>query len=108
MLRSIPTPVVVVVINNNGCNIFSFLPIAQFESVFEKNFITPHNLTFEKAAELFELPYSAVTSRSEFIGQYSRATRSAESCVIEVSVDRRRTVEIHAVIADAIRAKLGN
>ena len=50
----------IIVINNNGGGIFSFLPQAAYGDVFETYFGTPHGLTFRSAAELYGLDYCFV------------------------------------------------
>ncbi len=108
LAKSIKTPVVLVVLNNNGGNIFSFLPIAAHGDVFEKYFITPHGYTFEHVARMFDINYIPVQSQQEFVDVYARALQSAEPSLIEITIDRRTTVETHNAIADAVRAKLGD
>jgi len=58
---------VIVVLDDDGGGIFSFLPIAeQGEQVhFERLFGTPHGLDLSHVAALFELGYSRVTSADE-------------------------------------------
>ena len=55
----------IVVINNNGGGIFSFLPIAGFREHFEALFATPHDLQLSRLAELFGARYCAPTTASE-------------------------------------------
>jgi 2-succinyl-5-enolpyruvyl-6-hydroxy-3-cyclohexene-1-carboxylate synthase len=108
LLKSLKAPVVLVVLNNNGGNIFSFLPIAAHSDLFEKFFITPHGYTLEHAAGMFGINYHSVQSQPDFVDVYARALQSAESSLIEIPIDRRTTVETHNAIADAIHAKLGD
>jgi 2-succinyl-5-enolpyruvyl-6-hydroxy-3-cyclohexene-1-carboxylate synthase len=49
LLRSIPQPLVIIVVNNRGGGIFSFLPIAEYKDVFETYFGTPHDFNFSNA-----------------------------------------------------------
>ena len=55
MLRDVP--VVVVVLNNDGGGIFSFLPVAEHKEFFEPYFGTPQGVGFGPAAEMFGLDY---------------------------------------------------
>ena len=48
---------IVVVVNNDGGGIFSFLPIAEHTELFEPWFGTPHGYSFEAAAGMFGLRY---------------------------------------------------
>jgi len=60
-------PLTVVVLDDNGGGIFSFLPVAaQQEAVgFDRLFRTPHDLDLSRAAALFDLPYCRVDSDLE-------------------------------------------
>ena len=59
LLKSLGQPVTVVVVNNDGGGIFSFLPVAGTSEHFEKFLGTPHGLAFKDAAAMFGLPYVA-------------------------------------------------
>ena len=96
-------PVIIVVLNNNGGGIFHFLPISQFETVFEPYFGTPHNLTFDHAAEMFNLPYARPTSGDEFAAVYRKARANRQSVLIEIITDRRANVEEHQRLRDCVR-----
>ena len=91
LLKYIPQPVIVVIINNGGGGIFSFLPIAQFEDVFETYFATPHQLKFRQAAEMFNLDYYYPQTLAEFASTYQAAIQSQVSTIIEVSTNREES-----------------
>ena len=95
MARALATPFVMIVLNNNGGGIFSFLPIAKATDVFEQYFGTPHNLTFESAAQLFKLNYAAPRTNADFIQEYERALKSKTATVIEIMSDRQQNSKIH-------------
>lgn len=96
--------VIVVLINNDGGGIFSFLPIAQHEDVFEPYFGTPHGLTFGPAAALYGLAYEAPTNVPAFEAAYSAACARDGSSVIEVRTERRSNRTLHADLALAVSA----
>ncbi len=95
VLAQSPDPVVLVVLNNHGGGIFSFLPIAQHEDVFESYFGTPHTYDFERAAEMFGLPHAHVADLAELSTAYRSALESGQSSIIEVTTDRKQNVELH-------------
>jgi len=66
LIKKIEVPVTIVLVNNDGGGIFSFLPVAKLTEYFERYFVTPHGLKFKKAAELFRLPYESPESLSSF------------------------------------------
>ncbi len=84
MLKNLHTPLVIVALNNNGGRLFSKLPIAEFKSYFEKFFLTPHNLRFEHAAQLFKIPYFAAKNLKELTAAYQAAIKKHVSTLIEV------------------------
>ncbi len=85
-------PVIVLLINNHGGGIFSFLPVAQQEDVFERCFGTPHELDFRHAAKLFGLDYEAPDSLQSLSRAYKSAVARKRSALIEVVTDRKANV----------------
>jgi len=97
---------VIVVINNDGGGIFSFLPIARYDDVFEDYFATPHRLRFQSAAALFALHYSAPQTQTEFIAAYQKALISSRSTLIEVTTDRQENLACHRRLQRMIAVQL--
>ena len=101
---------VIVVVNNDGGGIFSFLPASEYTDLFERYFGTPHGLDFQAAAALYGVPYARPASLRELVERVSQGLRSKESIVIEVRTDRRGNVAHHrallAVAAAAVEAAL--
>ena len=106
MVRQSAQPILVVVVNNDGGGIFSFLPIARHQDVFEPYFGTPHGLAFSAAAALFRLPYFAPTSLSEFRQRYVQALASGESALIEIRTNREENWHFHQQLQQSIRQEL--
>ncbi len=104
LVRSCPYPVIVVVANNDGGGIFSFLPIADYPDVFEPYFGTPHGLSFESAAEMFGLTYAAPSDADAFSSTYDALVRAGTPGLIEVRTSRERNFEVHRELLDEIRA----
>lgn len=93
-------PIRIVVVNNRGGGIFSFLPIAQHVDVFETYFGTPHPYSFEHAAALFEISYEAPSTSSELrdvLEEYTETT-----VLIEVVTDREENVRLHRELEQRI------
>jgi 2-succinyl-5-enolpyruvyl-6-hydroxy-3-cyclohexene-1-carboxylate synthase len=93
MLRDVP--VVVIVLNNDGGGIFSFLPVAKHEEFFEPYFGTPQGVGFEPAAEMFGLQYERPGTAEEFVEVYRGACARMSSTMIEVRTDREENVRLH-------------
>lgn len=96
-------PMTLIVINNNGGGIFSFLPIAKVERHFENLFAAPHGLNFEHVARMFGLGYRRVTQLSEFKDAYSAVLGEPASSIIEVISDRQKNVEDHRLLWKSLR-----
>ena len=94
-LVSCKYPVYIILLNNSGGGIFSFLPIAKQKDVFEKYFATPHELKFKSAAELFKLKYFNPQSTSEFINNYQSVIKENKSAIIEISINRDENFNLH-------------
>lgn len=99
-------PLLVVVVNNDGGGIFSFLPQARLEpEQFETLFGTPHGLAVEGAVAMCGGRYVRA-ERREALAAAVDAWRAAPAfTVIEVPTDRAASRALHArLIADACRA----
>jgi 2-succinyl-5-enolpyruvyl-6-hydroxy-3-cyclohexene-1-carboxylate synthase len=94
MLREVNA--VVVVLNNDGGGIFSFLPVARHKEFFEPYFGTPQGVGFESAADMFGLGYEQPRTTDEFLDAYAGACASGRSSILEVRTDRRENVRLHA------------
>ena len=106
MLRELP--IVVVVLNNDGGAIFSFLPVARHEGYFEPYFGTPQGLTFEHAAAMFGLEYEDPRPRTapEFVEAYREACVRSRPVLIEVKTDREENVALHRELLEGLPAEV--
>jgi len=82
-------PLTIVVIDDNGGGIFSFLPVAsQAEEIdFQKIFHTPHGLDLARVASLFELDYCAVDSVRELEAAIAEAVVRPGVSIVHVPVE---------------------
>jgi 2-succinyl-5-enolpyruvyl-6-hydroxy-3-cyclohexene-1-carboxylate synthase len=92
----------IVVINNDGGGIFSFLPQAEHPEYFEELLGTPHGLQFEPVAKLYGLTYAKVSSWNEFRSAVSNSLRTPGTAIVEVPGDRARNVQLHRQVTDAV------
>jgi 2-succinyl-5-enolpyruvyl-6-hydroxy-3-cyclohexene-1-carboxylate synthase len=104
MLRDVH--VVVVILNNDGGGIFSFLPVARHEEFFEPYFGTPQGVGFEPAAQMFGLGYEHPGTREEFVEAYGSACARGTSTLIEVKTDRAENVALHRRVLEEVAARL--
>jgi 2-succinyl-5-enolpyruvyl-6-hydroxy-3-cyclohexene-1-carboxylate synthase len=100
MLRDLP--VVVVVLNNDGGAIFSFLPVARHKAFFEPYFGTPQGVGFEGGAKMFGLAYDLPRTAEEFVETYRVASTRNRPTLIEVRTDREENTELHRKLLSEI------
>jgi 2-succinyl-5-enolpyruvyl-6-hydroxy-3-cyclohexene-1-carboxylate synthase len=98
LLRNVPVPVILVVINNDGGGIFHFLPVSSHKDLFEPYFAAPHGLTFQSAAALFGLAYANPNSRDTLREQYRLALGKSRATLLEIQTNRAENVDIHEAI----------
>ncbi len=108
LLKSLAHRLVIVVTNNNGGGLFSFLPIAELKDVFEPFFGTPHDLSFDRAAEMFELDYYCPNSKVSFLTSYLSAQKENRSAIIEIKSDRAENYRLHQALQQKIISALNN
>ncbi|GBD19034.1 2-succinyl-5-enolpyruvyl-6-hydroxy-3-cyclohexene-1-carboxylate synthase [bacterium HR27] len=95
----------IVLLNNDGGGIFSFLPQArEVPERFEFLFGTPHGLDFQHAAALFGLAYARPADWPAFRAALAASLLADSVTVIELRTDRQRNVELHQRLWDAARA----
>ncbi|MFK3958016.1 2-succinyl-5-enolpyruvyl-6-hydroxy-3-cyclohexene-1-carboxylic-acid synthase [Pseudalkalibacillus hwajinpoensis] len=85
----------VIVVNNDGGGIFSFLPQRKQEKHFEKLFGTPHGLNYEHAAALYEASFERVWNWEEFSSAYEKSQNHHGLSIIEVPTDRDANLRLH-------------
>jgi 2-succinyl-5-enolpyruvyl-6-hydroxy-3-cyclohexene-1-carboxylate synthase len=101
-------PLIVVVLNNNGGGIFSFLPIASETDRLDECFATPQEFSIESAARTFGLHYTCPKTNGEFSTRYTEALQHRKSLIIEVKSDRQENLRLHRNIQEQLRPLFGN
>jgi 2-succinyl-5-enolpyruvyl-6-hydroxy-3-cyclohexene-1-carboxylate synthase len=96
----------VVVIQNDGGGIFSFLPIARASEHFEAFFGTPHGLELSHAAGLFGARYAAPRTAAELRAEL-RSGLEGGLHLLEVRVDRQANPREHHLLYARISEALG-
>jgi 2-succinyl-5-enolpyruvyl-6-hydroxy-3-cyclohexene-1-carboxylate synthase len=97
-------PVRIVVVNNDGGGIFSFLPQARSglidDASYERHWGTPHGLSLGRIAEAMGMHVITPQDRDAFRAAVSAPIRIPE--MIEVVTDRHRVVEDHQAIRRSV------
>ncbi|MEW6411455.1 MAG: 2-succinyl-5-enolpyruvyl-6-hydroxy-3-cyclohexene-1-carboxylic-acid synthase [Candidatus Zixiibacteriota bacterium] len=106
LVKQSKQPLTIVVLNNNGGGIFSFLPVRECGDIFEKYFATPHGFSFKAAANMFDLDHHQPLTPKEFNETYVAAQRGAGS-IIEIKTDREQNYQAHTKLQNEIRNALG-
>jgi 2-succinyl-5-enolpyruvyl-6-hydroxy-3-cyclohexene-1-carboxylate synthase len=96
----------VVLVNNDGGGIFSFLPQADQPEHFESLFGTPHGLDFRPFVEGYGGRFVGVSEWSEFAPAVRNGLNRGGLQVVEVRTDRKRNVELHRAAWRAVAAAL--
>jgi 2-succinyl-5-enolpyruvyl-6-hydroxy-3-cyclohexene-1-carboxylate synthase len=102
LLSSMEEPLQIIVLNNNGGGIFSFLPVSECTDIFESHFATPQNYSVKSAAETFGVEYANPQTNSEFIAAYKSASTSPRSTVIEITGTRQGNLQQHRALQEKI------
>lgn len=97
---------VMVVLNNDGGGIFSFLPQAQLPDGYETLFGTPHGVDFEQLARLHGLGHHLVASADGLAEAVLGAGAQGGIHLVEVRTDRAANVDLHRRIEAAVRDAL--
>lgn len=95
-------PLTVVLLNNDGGGIFSFLPQASEESYYEKLFGTPTGLNFEYASKLYGGTYAKPSTKQEFHDVYKAHIEEPGLHLIEIETDRHSRASKHRQMMDDI------
>lgn len=106
LLSQCPQPVIILVINNGGGGIFSFLPIAQQTDRFETHFAGRHSWTFASAAALFDLPYAHPNSTTELHALLSSLLEQPTHTLIEITTSREEAVTLQGQIETEVQEAL--
>jgi 2-succinyl-5-enolpyruvyl-6-hydroxy-3-cyclohexene-1-carboxylate synthase len=82
-LKELPYKIKIILVNNDGGGIFTLLPINKEKAVLDI-ITSPHGLTFEKAAELFDIHYQRVTTIEQFRKSFSELYKTDRHEIVEV------------------------
>jgi len=106
-LKRLGSDLTIVVVDNNGGGIFSFLPIAETESVnFQKLFHTPHDLDIKAIAEIIGANFFAPTTRQDFLDALKQSINISGVNVIHVIVDTQTNVATHKTASNKVSEAL--
>ncbi|RYL92118.1 2-succinyl-5-enolpyruvyl-6-hydroxy-3-cyclohexene-1-carboxylic-acid synthase [Sporolactobacillus sp. THM7-4] len=98
----------IVLINNDGGGIFSFLAQASEKTYFETLFGTPHGLDFSHVAHLYGADYQKVINGDEFKAAITRSFEISGLKIIEVPTRREDNVKKHKELQSLVSEELSS
>ena len=105
-VRRLGASATLVVINNGGGGIFEHLPLAGTDAPLATHFVAEHEQRFDGIAAAFGLVYARPDTRDGFAAALSAALSSPDAHLIEVMIDRARSLAWHrqtwAAAAEAV------
>nr|WP_111874318.1 2-succinyl-5-enolpyruvyl-6-hydroxy-3-cyclohexene-1-carboxylic-acid synthase [Aeromonas bivalvium] len=101
LLTKAQSPLVVIILNNDGGSIFRMLPVPRGE-LLENYYRLPHGLDFAQAAAMFGLGYRAPATLAEFEQSYAAALEKGVT-LIEIKVPSCEVAEDLKALGDSIR-----
>jgi len=107
-LRNCERPVVIVVIQNGGGRLFEQLPVADCAAVaddFERLFVTPSNVSLDRAAAAFGIACERVESPWEIARATAAAIASRRHAVIEAVVPPHEAASLQRELTAALRGE---
>jgi len=96
----------IVLLNNDGGGIFSFMPQADYPEHFEALFGTPHGLDFSLAARMYGAVFARPEDWEAFRADVRRGLAGRGLTILEVRTDRARNVALHREVWSAVEAAL--
>lgn len=93
MARQYQLPIDIIVVNNDGGAIFSFLPQAAEPDYFELLFGTPLGLEIEKIAALYDMPFVALAAPDDLANVLGQPVKGPR--MIVYTSDRQANVATH-------------
>jgi 2-succinyl-5-enolpyruvyl-6-hydroxy-3-cyclohexene-1-carboxylate synthase len=96
----------IILLNNDGGGIFSFLPQAGDPEYFETLFGTPHGLDFRPLAQMYGARYERVGSWETFRTAVQRGIDAGGLHIVEVPTERARNVTLHREIWQVVSEAL--
>ncbi|WP_462405699.1 2-succinyl-5-enolpyruvyl-6-hydroxy-3-cyclohexene-1-carboxylic-acid synthase [Gracilibacillus sp. Marseille-QA3620] len=96
----------VLVINNDGGGIFSFLPQAEKERHFEELFGTPHGLSFEHTAALYGARYVCPATWEEVDEALHSWSENPDFRIVEMKTNRQHDVDAYRELVKGVSREI--
>jgi 2-succinyl-5-enolpyruvyl-6-hydroxy-3-cyclohexene-1-carboxylate synthase len=104
--RRLGLALTIVLLNNDGGGIFSFLPVAGQTDAFEGHIATPHGLDFAHAASLYGCDFVRATDEPTLREALTQSLGAPRTTIIEVRTNREQNLALHRRLAAAALAAI--
>ncbi len=98
----------IVLVNNDGGGIFSFLPQAAYPEHFEQLFGTPTGLDFSLAVQMYGGHFQRVEDWEQFRKAVNQGIQTGGLRVVEVVTERESNVRMHRDLWQSVKQALEN
>ncbi|MBV7316314.1 2-succinyl-5-enolpyruvyl-6-hydroxy-3-cyclohexene-1-carboxylic-acid synthase [Shewanella sp. NIFS-20-20] len=102
LAKQVSEPLVIVILNNDGGNIFNLLPVPN-EALRQQYYRLSHGLSFAGVSQMFSLPYHKVLDLNAFTHALAQAQLHPGASVIEVFVAPEQASNQIAALGQLIR-----
>lgn len=96
----------IILVNNDGGGIFSFLPQSKEEKHFETLFGTPSGLHFKHAADMYDGSYTSPANWHDFRSSVTSAISKKGLNIIEIRTNRHTRVKIHRDLMNRVSQEI--
>jgi 2-succinyl-5-enolpyruvyl-6-hydroxy-3-cyclohexene-1-carboxylate synthase len=100
--------ITIIIINNNGGGIFSFLPQVNHPKNFELLFGTPLDIDFQHVVKMYGGTYAKTENWDQFHSYWSHIKREKGLKVIEVPTNREKNVIEHRNLWNSVSREIEN
>src|SRR5690606_26890839 len=100
--------VTIIVLNNNGGGIFSFLPQADHPKHFERLFGTPLDLDFHHVVEMYQGTYVKIKDWDHCQQVFAENYEQKGIRVLEIMTNRDRNLREHQNLWDSVSREISN
>jgi 2-succinyl-5-enolpyruvyl-6-hydroxy-3-cyclohexene-1-carboxylate synthase len=96
----------IILVNNNGGGIFSFLPQAEHPAHFEQLFGTPLSLDFKHAVTMYGGSFESISDWDQFSASFAAASDKSGLKVLEVVTKRDRNTIQHRDMWESVSREI--
>ncbi len=84
---------IIVIFNNRGGGLFNLLPISEYQDVFNKYFLTQHNLKLKELIRGFKVSAETIESLNDFRVSFLKAIKEKKLSMIEIETNSKLSLK---------------